>query len=87
MINYSILLFLLSLLLYISLIYCNNNDTSIINDDNNKNCIKAKIGDHLMIEYQVILKDGSVVMSRQKPDQYYHFIIEESVRLSLILLS
>ena len=80
MIKYSIVLFLSLLLLHISLIYCNNNDTSINNDDN-KNCIKAKIGDHLMIEYQVILKDGSVVMSRQKPDQYYHFIIEESVRL------
>ena len=86
MIKYSILLLFVSLLLlHISLIYCNNNNDTSINNDDNKNCIKAKKGDHLMIEYQVILKDGSVVMSRQKPDQYYHFIIEESVRLLRLL--
>lgn len=77
--NYIIIL-LLSILV---LIYCNDNTTttiitssSLLNDT--KNCIKAKVGDHVMIEYQVSLKDGSVVMARQKPDQYFHFIIEEA---------
>jgi len=65
---------LLSIILFV---YCNNNDTLNINE--NKNCIKAKVGDHVMIEYQVVLKDGNVVMARQKPDQYFHFVIEESV--------
>ena len=73
------IIIILLLSLYLSLIYCNKNDT--IQIDNNKNCIQSKVGDHLMIEYQVVLKDGSIVMSRQKPDQYFHFILEESVRL------
>lgn len=73
--NYVVLI-LLSILL---LVYCNNETLNVNDNNNNKNCIKAKVGDHVMIEYQVVLKDGNVVMARQKPDQLFHFIIEESV--------
>ena len=92
MIFYIYLILLLSLLL-LTIVYCENNDIKIDNNNNNNNnndnnnnnnCIKAKVSDHVMIEYQVLLKDGSKVMARQKPDQYFHFIIEESVYFILI---
>ena len=73
------------LLLLLSIVYCEISDIKIDGDSNSNedvsknNCIKAKVSDHVMIEYQVLLKDGTKVMARQKPDQYFHFVIEDSV--------
>ena len=79
-----IIFYLYLLITLLSIVYCENKDVKNENDNNNEdinknNCIKAKVSDHVMIEYQILLKDGSKVMARQKPDQYFHFIIEESV--------
>jgi hypothetical protein len=47
-------------------------------------CATLQAGDHLLLEYDIVLGDGTVVSSNKAPEQFYHVLFDEFVSCHLI---
>jgi hypothetical protein len=42
-------------------------------------CTTVQAGDHLLLEYEIVLGNGTVVSSNKPPEQLYHVLFDEFV--------